>query len=247
MRPEDEEVYIRERERLHQEELRKRAKTDHFFDKWEKRLFGTEEEQARRRLEKQAAEKRRQEEQEEFLRILWWMFRWLVLPGGIVFGLYRYLQNYEKSALIQIAAIGVSVAGFTLLFMKRRQIRTYWSFRKVLSQIKSAYPDADQDSSSHAKWVRMIDRRTNTVRICPPRYAAKHIAEYKHFELAQPILPISRESRTRVDDGFRSGDRDGGGGGDRGGFGGGFGDMPPQDRGRREKGDRRHEKDDYED
>ena len=59
--------------------------------------------------------------------------------------------------------------------------------------------------------------------------------------------------------GFRGGDRDGGGrggfggGGGRGGFGGGgggrgdFGDMPPQDRGRREKGDRRHEKDDYED
>ena len=42
----------------------------------------------------------------------------------------------------------------------------------------------------------------------------------------------------------------GGGGGGRGGFGGGrgdYGDMPPQDRGRREKGDRRHEKDDYED
>ena len=55
--------------------------------------------------------------------------------------------------------------------------------------------------------------------------------------------------------GYR-GDRDGGGGrggfggGGRGGFGGGrgdYGDMPPQDRGRREKGDRRHEKDDYED
>ena len=45
--------------------------------------------------------------------------------------------------------------------------------------------------------------------------------------------------------GFRGG---GGGGGFRGGFGGGdYGDMPPQDRGRREKGDRRHEKDDYED
>ena len=42
----------------------------------------------------------------------------------------------------------------------------------------------------------------------------------------------------------------GGGGGGRGGFGGGrgdYGDMPPQDRGRREKGDRRHDKDDYED
>ena len=62
--------------------------------------------------------------------------------------------------------------------------------------------------------------------------------------------------------GYRGGDRDGGGrggfggggggrggfGGGRGGFGGGdYGDMPPQDRGRREKGDRRHEKDDYED
>ena len=60
--------------------------------------------------------------------------------------------------------------------------------------------------------------------------------------------------------GFRGGDRDGGGrggfgggrggfgGGGRGGFGGGdYGDMPPQDRGRREKGDRRHDKDDYED
>ena len=40
----------------------------------------------------------------------------------------------------------------------------------------------------------------------------------------------------------------GGGGGGRGGFGGGdYGDVPPQDRGRREKGDRRHDKDDYED
>ena len=53
--------------------------------------------------------------------------------------------------------------------------------------------------------------------------------------------------------GFGGGGRGGfggGGGGGRGGFGGGrgdYGDMPPQDRGRREKGDRRHEKDDYED
>ncbi|MEL7073959.1 MAG: RNA-binding protein [Planctomycetota bacterium] len=63
--------------------------------------------------------------------------------------------------------------------------------------------------------------------------------------------------------GFRGGDRDGGGGGfrggDRGGFGGGgggrggfggggnFGDVPSQDSGRREKGDRRHDKDEYED
>ena len=65
--------------------------------------------------------------------------------------------------------------------------------------------------------------------------------------------------------GYRGGDRDGGGrggfggggrggfGSGRGGFGGGgggrsdYGDMPPQDRGRREKGDRRHDKDDYED
>ena len=230
MRPEDEEIYIRERERLHQEELRKRAKADHFFDKWGKRLFGTEEEQARRRLEKQAAEKRRQEEQEEFLRILWWMFRWLVLPAGIVYGLYRYLQNYDKSALIQIAAIGVSVAGFTLLFVKWRQIRTYWSFRKVLSQIKSAnLTTRDQNSRSHAEWVRIIDRRTNTVRICPPRYAAKLIAEYKHYELVQPSPPRSCES-----------DHRGRGRSD-------YGEMAPQDRDRHKRGDRRHEKDDYED
>ena len=50
--------------------------------------------------------------------------------------------------------------------------------------------------------------------------------------------------------GFGGGRGGFGGGGGRGGFGGGrgdYGDMPPQDRGRREKGDRRHEKDDYED
>jgi hypothetical protein len=51
--------------------------------------------------------------------------------------------------------------------------------------------------------------------------------------------------------GFRGGDRGGfgGGGGGRGGFGGGgnFGDVPSQDSGRREKGDRRHDKDEYED
>ncbi|MGB0324802.1 MAG: hypothetical protein ACPGGL_04620, partial [Phycisphaerales bacterium] len=84
-----------------------------------------------------------------------------------------------------------------------------------------------------------VDRRTNSQRRLPAKSAAKLIAEHKHFELAQPILPISRETGTRVDDGYR--------GGDRGGGRGGFGDMPPQDRGRREKGDRRHDKDDYED
>ena len=70
----------------------------------------------------------------------------------------------------------------------------------------------------------------------------------RNAELGGRPLKLN-EAQPREERGGGGGFRGGGGGGGRGGFGGGgnFGDVPPQDPGPREKGDRRHDKDDYED